>query len=84
MSATLASYIAGRSEAGMPTRYDPARWMTASQPAIATRTDVSEPRSSVTSRAPCLREIGCLGRIANDRDDLVATLAQERATAICR
>src|SRR5438034_8625724 len=52
VSATLASYIAGRSDAAMPMVYVPARWMTASQPDMAARMVVSERRSPTMTWVP--------------------------------
>src|SRR6185503_13934388 len=67
---TLASCIRGRSLAGMPTRYDPARWMAASVPRIASTI------AAVRVRSPWRRSTPMAARCS--------ALSRSRTTAVTR
>ena len=69
---TLASDIAGRSDAGIPTRYEPAAWIRPSAPRTSSVRIATSDRSLATSSTVGAGDVRGRRRVAHEGDDLVA------------
>ena len=80
---TFASSIAGRSDTGIPTRYEPAAWIRPSAPRASSVRVATSDRSLATSSTVGAGDVRGRRRIADEGDDVVATrgeLADDRPT----